>query len=348
MKNKKRGQKIVRTREWRDKYDDAFTHDRAKHRKALGAPVVPFAPPMSADEIRPNAVVISHSGQYAFVSHEGQELLCIMDPILGGPQSSVLAAGDDVMVEFTEGAPHPIVRAVAVRRSKLSRLAHVHSRLLEQVIAANIDLLVVVASAAKPRFKPGVVDRYLITADIGGVTPLLVINKMDLVDAPPPEASEYRELGLGVFDTSCVTGAGIDALREALRGKLSVFAGHSGVGKSSILNVLDPALELLTQEVSTANEKGRHTTTGARMHFLDGDIRVIDTPGARNLGIWDVSPDEVSYYFPELAELATACRYRDCTHTHEPDCAVLEAVETGAMAKRRFNSYLRIRASLKD
>ena len=348
MKNKKRGQKIVRTREWRDKYDDSFTHDRKKHRKALGAPAIPFAPPVSSEDIRPNAIVLSHSGHYAFVHHDGQEILCVVDPVLGGPQSTVLAAGDAVMVDFLEGAPNPIVRAVVERRSKLSRLAHTHSRLAEQVIAANIDLLVVVASASKPRFKPGLVDRYLITADIGGVTPILVINKIDLVDAEPEEVSEYRELGMEVFDTSCVSGNGVAPLREALAGNLSVFAGHSGVGKTSLLNALDPSLELDTQEVSAANDKGRHTTTGARLHFLQGGVRIIDTPGARNLGIWGVSPEEVSYYFPEIAELATQCRFRDCTHTHEPHCAVQEALESGTMTPRRFNSYLRIRASLQD
>jgi len=348
MKNKKRGQKIVRTREWRDKYDDAFTHDRAKHRKALGASPIPFAPPVRAEDVTPNGLVVSHKGQYAFVLLDGREHLCLIDPTLGGPDSSVLAAGDDVLVEFVEESSYPIVRVVAVRRSKLSRLAHIHSRLSEQVVAANIDLLVVVASALRPRFKPGLVDRYLITAEIGGVKPLLVVNKMDLVDAEPHQVSEYRELAVDVFDTSCVTGAGIEALRGALRGRLSVFAGHSGVGKSSLLNVLDPTLGISTQEVSNANEKGRHTTSETRLYFLQGDIRVVDTPGARNLGIWGVSPEEVAYYFPEMAELAGGCRFRNCTHTHEPACAVRAAVETGTMPKRRYESYLRIRASLED
>jgi ribosome biogenesis GTPase len=348
MKNKNRGQKIVRTRDWEDKHELSFTHDRAKHRKALGAPVVPYAPPIPADQVKPNAVILSHSGHYAFVHHEGEEKLCVLDPILGDPQSTVLAAGDEVLVEFIEEAPYPVVRAVLERRSKLSRLAHVHSKLAEQVIAANIDFLVVVASALKPRFKPGLVDRYLITADIGGVCPVVVINKIDLVDEEPEELAGYRELGFDVFTTSCVTGTGIDSLRETLRGKLSVFAGHSGVGKSSLLNALDPALDLTTNEVSAANDKGRHTTTGARLHFLKSGLRIIDTPGARNLGIWGVSYEEIAYYFPELAEIATSCRFRNCTHTHEPDCAVRDAVETGAMSKRRYDSYLRIRASLQD
>jgi len=348
MKNKKKGQKTVRTYEWRDKYDDAFTHDRAKHRKALGASPAPFAPAVKTENVKPNGVVVSHKGQYAFVLLDAQEHLCLIDPSLGGPDSSVLATGDEVMVESVEGSSYPIVRAVGVRRSKLSRLAHVQSRLSEQIVAANIDLLVIVASALRPRFKPGLVDRYLITAEIGRVKPLLVVNKMDLVEAEPPQVSEYRELGLDAFDTSCVTGAGIEALGKALSGRLSVFAGHSGVGKSSLLNVLDPALNLPTEEVSNANEKGRHTTTETRLYSLQGNIRVIDTPGPRNLGICGVSPEEVGYYFPELAELAGGCRFRDCTHTHEPACAVRSGVETGAIPRRRYESYLRIRASLEE
>jgi ribosome biogenesis GTPase len=214
------------------------------------------------------------------------------------------------------------------------------------VFAANVDVLVVVASAAKPAFKPGLVDRYLIAAEVGGVEAVLCFNKVDLVDAEPPELQAYRDLGVHVIKTSCETGEGLNELRAALRGKMSIFAGHSGVGKSSLLNALQPDLDLETREISEATKKGKHTTTTARLYQLDDGIRVIDTPGIRALGLWEVSPEEVAYYFPEIAEHGAGCKFRDCTHTHEPKCAVREAVETGAISRHRFESFQRIRESL--
>ena len=338
---RKKKSRPARTRDWSDKHEDAFTHDRTKHLKAQA--IVPSFTPTLAPEAA-NAVVVSHSGQWAFVKMAGKEQLCLIDPGLFEGESSILATGDQVLVEFKE--EEPIVRAVAPRRTKLSRLAHVHSRLTEQVIAANIDALVIVASAVKPRFKPGLVDRYLIIAEVGGVAPLLVINKMDLVDREPEKVQPYRELGLPVVNTSCVTGLGIDTFRETLRGKLSVLGGHSGVGKSSLLNAMDPSLDIATKEVSASTEKGRHSTPVSRLYELRGDVHVIDTPGIRQLGLRGVSSQELAYYFPEMETLASQCRYRNCTHTHEPQCAVREAVEAGEVPKLRYESYKRILENL--
>jgi len=334
---RKKKRRPARTRDWEEKHEDAFTHDRAKHLRAQAVK------PAAAIEVAPeqaNALVLSHSGQWAFVKIEAREQLCLIDPGLFEGKVSILATGDRVLVE--EGDGDYIVRAIAPRRTKLSRLAHVHSRLSEQVIAANIDVLVIVASTLKPRFKPGLVDRYLITAELGGVTPVLVVNKMDLVDREPEKVQPYRDLGLAVLDTSCVTGAGIEALRQALRGTLSVLAGHSGVGKSSLLNALDPSLDIATREVSTSTEKGRHTTSRATLYELAGDIRIIDTPGIRQLGLRGVSAQELGFYFPEMEALALQCRFRNCTHVHEPGCAVRDAVEAGELPRLRYESYRRI------
>jgi len=344
MKNKKK-RVPPRTRDWSQKHETAFSHDLAKHRKAIRAvpsSVAASAPP--PEQVRPNAIVVSHTGQWAFVLMDGQERLCLIDEALGDRESSLLVPGDNVQVEFH--GDQPVVRGIGLRRTKLSRMAHIHSNLSEQVIAANIDVLVIVTSAVRPRFKPGVVDRYLIEAEVGGVQPLLVVNKMDIVDAEPRDVQQYRDIGLTVLNTSCVTGMGVDMVREALQGRSAVLAGQSGVGKSSLLNALSPSLDILTQEVSKTTEKGKHTTSRSRLYQIEGGIRIIDTPGVRQLGLWGVSPQDLTFYYPEIAEFAANCRFRNCTHTHEPGCAVQAAVDKNDIPRPRFASYLRIRESL--
>ncbi|MEK7794190.1 MAG: ribosome small subunit-dependent GTPase A, partial [Candidatus Hydrogenedentota bacterium] len=175
---------------------------------------------------------------------------------------------------------------------------------------------------------------------------VLCVNKTDLTVEGPSQVAAYREQGVSVFLTSCETGAGIGELSEQLRERVSVVAGQSGVGKSSLLNRLDPSLEIDTQEVSGYNDKGKHTTTGARLYRLANGIIVIDTPGIRQLGIANVSINELPFYFPEFAARAGACQFSDCTHTHEPNCAVREAVESGEVSAHRYGSYLRIREDI--
>jgi ribosome biogenesis GTPase len=346
MKSRRKKNKDVRARDWSEaeKYDTAFTHDRAKHRKAQAGFVSIPSNVIPPEEVRPNGLVVSHSGHWAFVSRDGEEVLCLIDEGLGEGRVSVLAPGDEVQVESVEG--QPVVRGVAPRRTKLSRLANEQSRVQEQVIAANVDILVIVASAVQPRFKPGLVDRYLVTASAGGVEPVLALNKIDLMKAEPAAVAGFRELGLRVFGTSAKTGQGTEELRGALEGKLAVMSGQSGVGKTSLLNAMDPSLDLATQEVSALTEKGKHTTSAGRLYRLAGNIRVIDTPGIRQLGVWGISHEEIAFYFPEIADLAEACRFRNCTHIHEPDCAVREGVEARKVSLLRYNSYRHIRESL--
>lgn len=348
-KKKRRERKL----DWEVHGDMAFTHDRPKHLRTEVIPdddVMEDAPviPQGVD---PNAIVVSVSGPWAFVkTMDNEEVLCRIDDRLMIARSSVLAPGDEVLIgsaaEKSGEEEITFVRALGVRRTKLSRPAVKISRVKEQVFAANIDTLVIVASIRQPRFKPGLVDRYLVAADVGGVEPILCLNKCDLVDEDPKQIGPYRELELRVISTSCETGQGIDELKDALKGKLAVLAGQSGVGKSTIINCMDPSFDLDTQTVSKFNEKGRHTTSASRMYELEGDIRIIDTPGIRKLGLWGVSQEELAFYFPEMEELSANCQFRNCTHIHEPNCAVIEAVEEKKISKLRYRSYVRILESL--
>ena len=335
--------KRVRKRTW-DANDWDTASREGRSRREGSAPPTPRPLEECFSECDANGVVVSPYGVLAFVLCGDAECLCRVDDALVDGKTSVLAPGDLVRVDSTEQGP--VVCAVRPRTNKLSRPAILKNR--EQVFAANIDRAVIVASVARPAFKPGLIDRYLVAAQAGGVEPIVCVNKIDICDAEPGGVSMYRELGLPVVATSCASGAGLAELRALLSGKISVLAGHSGVGKSSIVNALDPNLTIHTQEISDSSKKGRHTTSASRLYELAGGIRIIDTPGVKQLGLWGVSPAELNYYFQEIAEVSQRCKFRDCTHTHEPACAVRDATETGAIARARFASYLRIRASLEE
>ncbi|MCL4218666.1 MAG: ribosome small subunit-dependent GTPase A [Candidatus Hydrogenedentes bacterium] len=339
----RRRNKKVRNRDWKADDTETLRRESRARREDSGGVEVLAGDDSYFTDIEPNATVISPYGVLAFAEYEGGEKLCRVDDRLVRGKSSILAPGDRVRLQETED--NCFIDAVAPRRTRLSRIT---GRGREKVFAANIDQLVVVASAAQPSFRPGLVDRYLIVAAIGGVEPVLVVNKMDLVDSEPGEVLVYRELGIPVVQTSCTRKEPLVALRAQLEGKVSVFAGHSGVGKSSILNVLLPNLDLDTREVSPSSGKGRHTTSASRLYRLDSTTAVIDTPGIRHLGIQGVDQNQLDLYFSDLAAIAVQCKFRDCSHVREPDCAVLTAKETGEITPLRYHSYLRIRETLDD
>jgi ribosome biogenesis GTPase len=207
---------------------------------------------------------------------------------------------------------------------------------------ANLDQVLIVASVKEPPLTVGIIDRYVIAALYGGMEPLICINKMDLADAP----SEYREvvriyrdLDYDVLLTSAETGEGLDLLREHLKDRSTVLAGHSGVGKSSLINALQPGLELRTAPLGW---KGTHCTSTVTLLKLDFGGYVADTPGVRELNPWDIDEHEVQQFYPEIWELSRQCRMPDCIHVHEPDCAVQDAVEQGQVHPRRYESYVGI------
>lgn len=258
---------------------------------------------------------------------------------LSTDQRHVVAAGDRVYfrpADNNEG----IIERVEPRHGVLSRT----SRGRQHIIVTNVDHLLIVASAAEPYLKPNLIDRFLITAEKNGIRPIICINKIDLVDPASlqPLVGVYSQMGYRVLLLSAQTGQGVERLRRLLAGRESVVAGQSGVGKSSLLNAIAPGLGLRVSEVSAETQKGRHTTTAAQLIPLPDGGYVVDTPGIRQFQLWDVIPEEVAGFYRDLRPFVNLCRFPDCTHTHESDCAVKDAVADDQLDARRYESYLSI------
>ncbi len=255
---------------------------------------------------------------------------------LATDQRHVVAAGDFVLFRPLPNREGTIER-VEPRRTMLCREA----RGRQHIIVVNVDQLLIVASAAEPYLKPNLIDRLLISAHKTGLDPLICINKIDLVDAASlqPLVGVYSQMGYRVLLLSAVSGQGVDRLRRAMAGRSSAVAGQSGVGKSSLLNAVDPSLRLRVSAVSAETQKGRHTTTTARLWPLACGGYVVDTPGMRQFQLWDVIPAEVAAYYRDLRAYVNHCRFPNCTHTHEAGCAVKDAVADGRLDLRRYESY---------
>lgn len=243
-----------------------------------------------------------------------------------------------------------LIESVAERERALSRARPAPSgrHILqdrEQVVVANLDQVIFVFSIRKPKPSLRKLDRFLVVAEMNEVPAVICVNKIDL--ANEGEAQEmfapYEAIDYPVIYTSAMTGEGIDELRAALHDKISVLAGSSGVGKSSLLNAIEPGLGLRVRDVSGATEKGMHTTRHAELFPLIEGGYVADTPGIRALALFDVEPQELDAYFREIAPLVADCQFSDCTHRHEPGCAVRAAVEAGEISGARYDSYLRLR-----
>ena len=262
-----------------------------------------------------------------------------------------VAVGD--RVRYTDaGEGRGMILEILPRESKLSRPAPVPgARLFEQVIVANADLVLPVFSVANPTPKWGLLDRYLVSAEAADLPSQIVINKLDLAWKNPgldEEIEVYRRIGYPVLLVSAVTGEGIEELKQALQGKLSVMVGKSGVGKTSLLNAIQPGLGQRVRAVGKGEiGKGRHTTTHLEMFALDFGGALVDTPGIREFGLWDIAAEDLAYLFPEMAEYVGLCKFGlSCRHDREPGCAVRKAVMSGAISPYRYQSYMRLREEL--
>ncbi len=270
--------------------------------------------------------------------------------------TDLCALGDRVTITLNEDGSG-VIYDIHERVRVLSRADHTGGRGSaqqgrEQVIIANPDQAVFVLAASHPTPNPRALDRLIVAAEKGRIPRIHVVcNKIDLLDTREELdalLAPYPAIGYPVLYTSAVTGEGVDELRAILTGHISVFTGSSGVGKTSLLNAIQPGLGLRVNAVSQATTKGRHTTVHSEMFRLEGGGYVADTPGIRAVGIWDVEPHELEAYYVDIAPHVADCKFPDCTHTHEPGCAVRAAVKRGEIALTRYRSFLRLRKEIED
>lgn len=304
--------------------------------------------------IYPGIVLKAQSGFFT-VRTEAGDIVCHVRGRLKKHRraSDLIALGDSVTVSVQPDGKG-MIESIEPRRTALARRAPSGSgrggrreveREREQVIIANPDQAIFVFACAQPEPRLRALDRFLVMAEVSNLPALICANKADLVSREHAEAlfHIYPPLGYPVLYTSARARIGLNELRARLRGKLSVLAGPSGVGKSSLLNAVQPGLGLQSQTISQATQKGRHTTVYSELLPLEDGGYVADTPGMRALALWDVEPEELDGYFVELKPLVAYCAFSDCTHLHEPGCAVREAVEAGKVTPSRYDSYCRLR-----
>lgn len=290
------------------------------------------------------AIVISVSSGRCRVFQDDREIDCVVPPEMAIRQKSALAVGDRVRITEEEGGAR--LEAVYPRRTVLARPDPLHAH-RQRLIAANVDVVIHVVSLKSPPLRPRLIDRFLIAIQRGGAQPVLCINKVDLLNAEERDAEleklePYLDLDVPIIGCSTKTGEGLEKLRAEVDGKMAALVGHSGVGKSSILNALDQTLQLATNTLNRRRGTGRHTTTASTLYDFGGGTYLIDTPGIREFGLWDLDRDTLRDYFPELAEPSELCRFTDCTHVHEPDCEVKERVEAGEINRARYETYARL------
>ena len=292
-------------------------------------------------------------GGCVLLAEDGALVAATVRGRLMGPKKALgnaVVVGDRVRIEVESG--RAVVDEVQPRRNAFSRRA-AGEQPTEQVVAANLDQVVLVTSLARPDFSPGLADRVLAQAEHAGIPARLVLNKIDLGGADLHPAAQllsgYETAGVACHAVSALRGGeGLERLRHTLLGRRSLFVGHSGVGKSTLLNALVPGLDLLEGAVNEKTGRGRHTTTAAILVRPEPDFELIDTPGVRAFGLWGIGSRDLEQAYTEFRRFLGRCRFTDCRHETEPDCALREALEAGEMSPPRYESFLKLRAELEQ
>ena len=299
---------------------------------------------MEKEQILQGLIIKAQSGFFTVETREGL-IVCQLRGKLkqGRALGDIAAVGDRVRITvLLDGSG--VIEEVEERKRAIVRLDPRPQGEYQQILLANPDQAIFVFACAHPSPRLKMLDRYLVIAEKQKVPALIVANKIDLVDDPKEIFGLYESIGYRVLYTSTKLMVGLDELKNILSGRVSALAGPSGVGKSTLLNAIQPGLGLAVNEISTAMNKGKHTTVTRQLFPVEGGGYVGDTPGWKSLALWDTEPEELDAYFPELRELVPHCQFSDCTHTHEPGCAVQAALKEGKIHPERYQSYLRLRA----
>ncbi len=373
---RRKGKSQRRVRNWQQRYhagqdvEEAALHGSKLSHRAVKLREEAFA---ASDEEacgmdRKEGMVVGLFRRGTFVRVEGKRLFCGIAKTFRAPEdSSPLAVGDVVTVamspaDYTSGqkdidkdrmdgmiiSRHRRDTVLLRPEPRSGKRRDEYGRdTFHKVIAANMDLLLIVAATRKPALRRGLIDRFLIIAQRGELQPVLVVNKIDLASPDESVIAEFRDLGMEVLACSAKTNEGMDALASRLANHRSILAGASGVGKSTLINALIPDAHVVTRSIREKDDRGRHTTSASVIYDLPGGGIVVDTPGIRELGI-RLDAAQLPWYFPEFEENSHQCRFNDCTHTHEPGCAVVVAVQEGLINPRRYDSYLRIMETMSE
>ena len=374
---RRKGKSLRRIKDWHRRFqvgeggDSPEVTSRQKvSRRAVKLPPERLEAPAENLEYLPKTegMVLGLFPGGALVGAQERRLLCGIAKTFRAPEgASALAVGDNVTVALVkaehsdQAAAEDKDRAdgmIIARQPRESLLARPQPRsgkrrgaydddLFLKVVVANMDALLIVTATRQPPLREGLIDRFLIIAERGELQPFVVINKIDLAEPDQDMLDELEGLEVQTICCSAPRGDGLEELARLLTGRRSILAGASGVGKTTLINALIPGTEAATQSVRLTDERGRHTTAASVVYDLPGGGLIADTPGVRELGI-DLKATELPWYFPEFDAYAGKCRFNDCTHTCEPDCAVLAGVESGEISPRRFGSYLRILDSLNE
>ncbi|MBR3710588.1 MAG: ribosome small subunit-dependent GTPase A [Bacteroidales bacterium] len=294
-------------------------------------------------------VIKSTGSWYIVLDETGRQWECRLRGKIrldGLRSTNPVAVGDKVDFEQEPGKETGVIKRIEPRNNVIVRKS-VNLSKASHIIASNVDLAIVVATMANPRTSTGFIDRFMVTAEAYHIPTALIFNKCDLYDddliGDMAELIEYySSIGYTSFGVSAKTGFKLDELKALMQDKICLFAGHSGVGKSALVNALDPSLNVRIGEISDVHNKGKHTTTFAEMHHLSFGAWIVDTPGIREFALYDMEKETLAQRFPEMRNLMSECRFANCTHIHEPGCAVKEAVEQGDIADWRYSNYLRM------